>query len=338
MPGLSLIPALAILTLKGCQWFYPLVFLLAAFVLGLVVALSCCALFGWLIRFVPAPRLKAAGLIGEALPWLVYVLFQFNREMRAHIHIPQDAQRRGTRRMLEASLGVIVVAAGVFGIRALSSDYLVRVAAIAHAGSGAKSKVRRSRLSDLVARLGGGQAARAGFEYLSRMMVRDWQFRRHLVQLAPLVLLSGIAAFQGVRISPFSGQFTAMHVFRIFFGDEAGVRSDSHAGTTWGVIGKTPVVPRTGGRHSLNMLSAVNARGELRFMLVKGRVNGEVFAEFLRRLMHNASQPVFLILDGHSIHRSRPVRDFVASQDGRLRLFLLPPYSPELNPDEQVWN
>jgi transposase len=125
---------------------------------------------------------------------------------------------------------------------------------------------------------------------------------------------------------------------RIFFGDEAGVRSDYHAGTTWGVKGKTPVVPRTGQRKSVNMLSAVSARGELRFMLVQGRVNGPVFAEFLRRLMHNAPQPIFLILDGHSIHHSRPVRDFVASQEGRLRLFFLPPYSPELNPDEQVWN
>ena len=124
----------------------------------------------------------------------------------------------------------------------------------------------------------------------------------------------------------------------IFFGDEAGVRSDYHAGTTWGVKGKTPIVPRTGGRNSVNMLSAVNARGELRFMLVKGRVNGDVFAGFLRRLMHNAERPVFLILDGHSIHRSRPVSDFVARQEGRLRLFFLPPYSPELNPDEQVWN
>jgi len=124
----------------------------------------------------------------------------------------------------------------------------------------------------------------------------------------------------------------------ILFGDEAGVRSDYHAGTTWGAKGKTPVVPRTGGRHSLNMLSAVSARGELRFMVVKGRVNGLVFIEFLRRLMHNAPHPVFLILDGHSIHRSRPVRQFAAKQEGRLRLFFLPPYSPELNPDEQVWN
>ena len=124
----------------------------------------------------------------------------------------------------------------------------------------------------------------------------------------------------------------------ILFGDEAGVRSDYHAGTTWGAKGKTPVVPRTGSRSSVNMLSAVSARGELRFMLVKGRVNGAVFAEFLRRLMHNAERSVFLVLDGHSIHRSRPVRDFVASQEGKLQLFFLPPYSPELNPDEQVWN
>lgn len=125
---------------------------------------------------------------------------------------------------------------------------------------------------------------------------------------------------------------------RILFGDEAGVRSDYHAGTTWGVKGQTPIVPRTGGRYSINMLSAISGRGELRFMLVKGRVNGTVFAEFLRRLMHNASHPIFLILDGHSIHRSRPVREFVAQQGGRLQLFFLPPYSPELNPDEQVWN
>ena len=137
---------------------------------------------------------------------------------------------------------------------------------------------------------------------------------------------------------PAIGQMAKAAGARIFFGDEAGVRSDYHAGTTWGVKGKTPVVPRTGQRKSINMLSAVTARGDLRFMLVRGRVNGVVFAEFLRRLMHNAAHPVFLILDGHSIHHSRPVRDFVASQEGRLRLFFLPPYSPELNPDEQVWN
>ena len=124
----------------------------------------------------------------------------------------------------------------------------------------------------------------------------------------------------------------------IYFGDEAGVRSDCHAGTTWGVRGQTPVVRSSGKRSSVNMISAVSARGHLRFMLAKGRINGLVFTEFLKRLMHGASHPIFLILDGGSYHYRRPVKSYVASQEGRLRLFFLPPYSPELNPDEQVWN
>jgi transposase len=124
----------------------------------------------------------------------------------------------------------------------------------------------------------------------------------------------------------------------IYFGDEAGVRSDCHAGTTWGAKGRTPVVVSTGQRSSVNMISAVSARGHLRFMLTKGRVNGPVFVEFLKRMMHNAQRPVFLILDGGSFHHSRPVRDYVDRLGGKLQLFFLPPYSPQLNPDEQVWN
>ncbi|MBM3773989.1 MAG: transposase [Acidobacteria bacterium] len=92
------------------------------------------------------------------------------------------------------------------------------------------------------------------------------------------------------------------------------------------------------GQQWVNMISAVSARGGMRFMLTKGKVNGPVFVEFLKRLMHKAPRPIFLILDGGSYPRGRPVKDYVASLGGKLRLFFLPPYSPELNPDEQVWN
>ena len=122
----------------------------------------------------------------------------------------------------------------------------------------------------------------------------------------------------------------------IFFGDEAGIRSDYHSGTTWGVRGQTPVVAATGQRFGINMISAISARGLLRFMVVKGKVNGPKYIEFLQRLIHNAPRPVFLIVDGHPVHKARTVKDFVASTEGRLRLFYLPPYAPELNPDEQV--
>ena len=125
---------------------------------------------------------------------------------------------------------------------------------------------------------------------------------------------------------------------QIFFGDEAGVWSDYHSGTIWTPRGQTPVVPSTGARFSLNLISAVSPNGEMRFMTVNGRMNAAKFIEFLKRLMTGTERPVFLIVDGHPTHRAVKVKKFVAATGGRLRLFYLPPYSPELNPDESVWN
>ena len=124
----------------------------------------------------------------------------------------------------------------------------------------------------------------------------------------------------------------------IFFEDESGVRSDFHGGTTWAPQGKTPVVRVTGQRFSLNMISAISPKGSLRFMVVKGGVGAKVFITFLKRLVHGRRRPVFLIVDGHPAHRSKLVKKYVESTKGKLRLFALPPYSPELNPDELVWN
>ncbi len=123
----------------------------------------------------------------------------------------------------------------------------------------------------------------------------------------------------------------------IYFGDEAGVRSDYHSGTTWAPQGKTPVVRTTGSRFGMNLISAVSAQGQLRFMVTPQRMTASVFVEFLRRLTHNQQRPVFLIVDNHSTHKARMVKDFVEQTQGRLRLFYLPPYSPQLNPDEWVW-
>jgi len=123
----------------------------------------------------------------------------------------------------------------------------------------------------------------------------------------------------------------------IWFGDESGLRSDYHAGTTWGRKGQTPVVHSTGARFRLNMISAVNRRGRMRFMIEESGLNAEVVCRFLDRLMAGSSKPVFLIWDGHPIHKSRKVAETVRGYEGKLRLYLLPGYSPELNPDEGVW-
>lgn len=133
-------------------------------------------------------------------------------------------------------------------------------------------------------------------------------------------------------------KLAAEHNAEVFFGDESSIRSDYHSGTTWAPVGKTPVIKTTANRRRVNLISAINPCGAMKFMATEGNVTGAVFIEFLKRLTHKATRPVFLIVDNHSVHRSNEVREYVKSTDGKLRLFYLPPYSPGLNPDEHVWN
>jgi transposase len=124
----------------------------------------------------------------------------------------------------------------------------------------------------------------------------------------------------------------------IWFADEAGVRSDAHAGTTWAERGRTPIVSTTGARFGLNLISAVTRQGHFRFMCASGRVNANIFIKFLKRILYGNRRVIFLIVDGHPKHKAAKVRRFLATVSQRLRLYYLPPYSPELNPDEHVWN
>src|SRR3974390_695371 len=53
----------------------------------------------------------------------------------------------------------------------------------------------------------------------------------------------------------------------VYFGDAAHIRSDHHAGRTWGRRGETPIVETTGARHGMSLISGITARGHMRFMI-----------------------------------------------------------------------
>ena len=126
------------------------------------------------------------------------------------------------------------------------------------------------------------------------------------------------------------------HSARIYWADEMGVRSDHQSGRSYAPRGRTPTRPGTGKRFGANLLSALTNRGELAFMIFKGRFCASVMRRFLRRLVRHASRKVFLVVDRHPVHRSRAVRQWVEANANRIEMFFLPGYSPDLNPDEMV--
>jgi transposase len=125
---------------------------------------------------------------------------------------------------------------------------------------------------------------------------------------------------------------------KIFFLNEAGVRSDQVLGRTWRIRGETPEVSTSGKRQSVNAISAVNARGEFWYETYAERLNATRFIELVSHFMYRRKQPVFLVLDRHPAHIAKSVAAYVQSLKGRLELHFLPGYAPELNPDEFVWN
>ncbi|MFN7863656.1 MAG: transposase, partial [Curvibacter sp.] len=99
-------------------------------------------------------------------------------------------------------------------------------------------------------------------------------------------------------------------------------------------LGQTPVVRATGHRFGCNMISAITNRGNLAFMVFEGKFQNPVFIDFMRRLLRQVKGKLYLIVDGHPVHRLAAAKKFVAENAQRLRLIRLPGYCPELNPDE----
>jgi transposase len=121
----------------------------------------------------------------------------------------------------------------------------------------------------------------------------------------------------------------------IYFGDETGMRSDHQAGRSYAPKGKTPEVKATGKRFSLNMISAISNKGHLQFMLID-RFNSEVFKDFLARMIRYSKQKIFFVTDGHPAHKTKKLNEWLEMNKHRIKVFFLPSYSPELNPQEYL--
>lgn len=129
--------------------------------------------------------------------------------------------------------------------------------------------------------------------------------------------------------------------------DEAGFSTRPARRTTWGAVGRTPVMKIAGrGWKKISAAGALTVspggRGGSRrrvgqfFRLYEHDIDGPTFAEFVQELLHEVRGPITLIWDGLGVHRAPAVK-VVLARSKRVEVHRLPSYAPELNPVEPMW-
>ena len=124
---------------------------------------------------------------------------------------------------------------------------------------------------------------------------------------------------------------------RVFSVDEAGSTISMARSRAWAPIGETPldVVPRNRGTVT-TMIGALSTDGMSAMMTVKGGTNADVFHSFIKHcLLHHLKPGDYVLVDNLGAHKATRVRELIESVGAKL--WLLPPYSPDLNPIELAW-
>jgi len=124
----------------------------------------------------------------------------------------------------------------------------------------------------------------------------------------------------------------------LYFEDESNISLTALLGKTWAPRGKTPTQTVTGKRGGIAAMSAISQRGSLLFALHEKRIASDEIIHFLDQLLqHHKRRHLVVVMDQARPHTSKKTKKYIEKQR-RLHVFYLPPYSPDWNPDEKVWN
>lgn len=132
-------------------------------------------------------------------------------------------------------------------------------------------------------------------------------------------------------------QWTRKNKAILYFEDESGISLTPVVGKTWAPRGKTPIIRVNGLRGGVLAMSAISPTGRVRFRLEKRKINAGVMIEFLKQIgQSHKNRKVVVVMDQAPSHTAKKIKSFIDNQT-QLKTFYIPPYSPELNPDEKVW-
>jgi transposase len=129
----------------------------------------------------------------------------------------------------------------------------------------------------------------------------------------------------------------------LYVADETAIKVEANNRRTWSPIGHPPLIEKNGLRDGLKLIGATEISKKYDSIAdvypYNTSITSDNFIVFLQHLLDlNQNKKIYLVLDNAKIHKSNVVKAFQKGNKKRLELIYLPPYSPELNPQENVWN
>ena len=128
----------------------------------------------------------------------------------------------------------------------------------------------------------------------------------------------------------------------LVFVDESGFLLIPSVRKTWSPVGQTPILSHRYAHDRISAISGISVSPKrfhcaLYCQLYEDNIQNEEVAMFLRHLLRQINGHLIVLLDNGQAHRGDSVQELLA-RTTRLHLEPFPPYAPELNPDEGVWN
>lgn len=146
-----------------------------------------------------------------------------------------------------------------------------------------------------------------------------------------------IARWRTVVWPALKEQAARQHLTLIFV-DESGLYLLPSVLKTYAPRGRTPLLSEWQTRDHLSIMGAVTAEGQVFSLVRQESLDGLDTVAFLAHLMRVAGNRLLVVWDRSQIHRRAEVRAFLAEAACQhVQVEALPPYAPDLNPVEWLW-
>lgn len=122
--------------------------------------------------------------------------------------------------------------------------------------------------------------------------------------------------------------------------DEAALSSIATTSRMWAEKGRQPIVAINTSAHRKHatLFGAVSIFDNKHYSAIADRGNTQTFWNFVEYILEeNPDKNIVMIMDNVRFHHAKVIKEILLPRVKRIRFVFLPSYSPDLNPQEWVW-